>query len=51
MLRKNGFRDKEGNPVNARGYLIDQEGNIRSRFNFETVFSNVDLVRIEKGSK
>lgn len=51
VIRKNHFQDNDGNAVNARGYLIDEEGNLRSKYTFENVFSNVDLVRIDQGSK
>jgi hypothetical protein len=37
--------------VNACGYLIDENGNLQSRYTFETIFSNVDLVRIDPKSR
>jgi hypothetical protein len=45
LLKKHGFKDLDGNCVNARGYLIDDHtGDVRSRYTFEVMFSNFELV-------
>lgn len=44
-LRKSHFRDRDGNVVNERGYLIDEHtGDIRSRYTFDVVFRSFNLV-------
>ena len=41
------FRDLDGNAVNERGYLIDEHsGDIRSRYTYDVVFRNIDLVSV-----
>ena len=43
------YRDKDGNLVNNRGYLIDEiTGDIRSKYTFELVFKSYDLIGIGK---
>ena len=50
-LRKMNFRDKDGNLVNEKGYLIDEKtGDLRSRYSFDVVFKNAELVPIDKKS-
>ena len=45
VLRECDFRDKDGNVVNERGYLIDiQTGDLRSKYTFDVVFRNFDMV-------
>lgn len=46
-LRKMHFRDLDGNAVNDRGYLIDEHsGDIRSRYTYDVVFRNIELVSV-----
>ena len=50
-LRKAGFVDNEGHPVNERGYLInEQTGDIRSRYSYDVIFKYNQLVGVDGGS-
>ena len=41
------FRDRDGNAVNQRGYLIDETtGDLRSQYTFDVVFKNYNLIGI-----
>jgi len=51
-LRNNHFRDRDGNVVNEKGYLIDEQtGDLRSRYTFDAVFRNFDMVGTTGGNK
>ena len=46
-LRKMYFRDRDGNAVNQRGYLIDETtGDIRSQYTFDVLFKNYNLIGV-----
>jgi hypothetical protein len=43
VLRKSHFRDLDGNVVNDRGYLVDENtGDIRSRYSYDVVFKQLN---------
>jgi hypothetical protein len=45
ILRRNMFKDMDGNVVNDKGYLIDAStGDIRSKYTFEVVFKRHELL-------
>ena len=47
-LQLNGYHDRGGNLVNEKGYLIDSDTrNIRSRYTFDTVFENHELIGVD----
>lgn len=47
-LARMHFKDRDGLPVNQKGYLIDQEtGDIISKYTFEVMFKNEDLIELE----
>lgn len=48
MLRKARFVDRDGNVVNERGFLIDENtGDIRSKYTYEVVFKEFNLIGID----
>ena len=52
VLREAGRRDRAGNAVNERGYLIDEHtGDVRSRYTFDVVFNNFDMVGTANGDR
>lgn len=49
VLKRADYLDQDGNPVNKKGYIIDESTkDIRSKFNFEVVFKNFELAGEEE---
>jgi hypothetical protein len=44
VLRKSHFKDLDGQIVNDRGYLINEDGDIISKYTYETVFKRHELL-------
>lgn len=45
ILKRQYFRDKDGQIVNEKGYLTDEiHGDLRSRYTFDVLFVNRDLI-------
>lgn len=50
VLRACHFEDKDGNVVNERGYLIDEDtGDVRSKYTFDVVFKDYNLIGVDGG--